>query len=163
MISLAPTLCASGRFSLLKTNSARVFLPHRLEYTIITKFFENCIKNMLAKCFTRKGGDKMQQNDFHKNDNEEQKCEPDYIAAHKYCMFNRRFIEKDKRCGCFHCLKVFDTKELEWVDFGLTALCPYCGIDAVIGESAGYPLTEEFLKKMNAYWFWGIEPDKVYD
>ena len=46
---------------------------------------------------------------------------------------------------------------------GLTALCPYCVIDAVIGEGAGYPLTEEFLKKMNAYWFWGIEPDKVYD
>lgn len=60
-------------------------------------------------------------------------------------MFNIRLLEHDKRCGCFHCLKVFDTKELEWVDFDLTALCPYCSIDAVIGESAGYPLTEEFL------------------
>ena len=103
--------------------------------------------------FVRKDGDKMQKIKFHKNDNTEQKCEPDYITAHEYCMFNRRLLEHDKRCGCFHCLKVFDTKELEWVDFDLTALCPYCGIDAVIGESAGYPLTEEFLKKMRDYWF----------
>lgn len=95
----------------------------------------------------------MQKIKFHKNDNTEQKCEPDYITAHEYCMFNGRLLEHDKRCGCFHCLKVFDTKELEWVDFGLTALCPYCGIDAVIGESAGYPLTEEFLEKMRDYWF----------
>ena len=92
----------------------------------------------------------MQKINFYKNDNTEQKCEPDYITAHEYCMFNRRLLEHDKRCGCFHCLKVFDTKELEWVDFDLTALCPYCGIDAVIGE---YPLTEEFLKKMRDYWF----------
>ena len=103
--------------------------------------------------FVRKDGDKMQKIKFHKNDNTEQKCEPYYITAHEYCMFNRRLIEHDKRCGCFHCLKVFDTKELEWVDFGLTALCPYCGIDAVIGERAGYPLTEEFLQKMRDYWF----------
>ena len=104
-------------------------------------------------CFVRKDGDKMQKIKFHKNDNTEQKCESDYITAHEYCMFNRRLIEHDKRCGCFHCLKVFDTKELEWVDFDLTALCPYCGIDAVIGESAGYPLIEEFLEKMRDYWF----------
>ena len=95
----------------------------------------------------------MQKINFHKNDNTEQKCEPDYITAHEYSMFNRRLLEHDKRCGCFHCLKVFDTKELVWVDFDLTALCPYCGIDAVIGESAGYPLTEEFLEKMRDYWF----------
>ena len=130
------------------------FLPHRLPYTILTKFFGNSIVDGTAKmCFVRKDGDKMQKIKFHKNDNTEQKCEPDYITAHEYCMFNRRLIEHDKRCGCFHCLKVFDTKELEWVDFDLTALCPYCGIDAVIGESAGYPLTEEFLKKMRDYWF----------
>lgn len=77
----------------------------------------------------------MQKINFYKNDNTEQKCEPDYITVHEYYMFNRRLLEHDKRCGCFHCLKVFDTKELEWVDFGLTALCPYCGIDAVIGVS----------------------------
>ena len=42
----------------------------------------------------------------------------------------------------------------EWVeDDNGTALCPHCGIDSVIGESAGYPLAREFLKKMNRCWF----------
>ena len=41
----------------------------------------------------------MQKINFHKNDNTEQKCEPDYITAHEYSMFNRRLLEHDKRCG----------------------------------------------------------------
>jgi hypothetical protein len=34
-----------------------------------------------------------------------------------------------------------------------TALCPACGIDSVIGSASGYPITEEFLKKMHQHWF----------
>ena len=34
-----------------------------------------------------------------------------------------------------------------------TALCPYCGIDSIIGESSGYPITAEFLKSMHERWF----------
>lgn len=34
-----------------------------------------------------------------------------------------------------------------------TAFCPYCSIDSVIGESAGFPLTKEFLDAMHDYWF----------
>ena len=36
---------------------------------------------------------------------------------------------------------------------GQTALCPYCGIDSVIGDSSGFPTTTEFLSKMKSYWF----------
>lgn len=62
---------------------------------------------------------------------------------------------QDKRCGCFYCLRVFDPSEIEeWIeDERDTALCPYCGIDSVIGESSGYPLTREFLAEMQQYWF----------
>lgn len=60
-----------------------------------------------------------------------------------------------RRCGCFYCLRVFDPSEIEkWIeDEADTALCPYCEIDSVIGESAGYPLTRAFLEEMNRYWF----------
>jgi hypothetical protein len=35
-----------------------------------------------------------------------------------------------------------------------TAFCPYCGTySSVIGESSGFPITPEFLQKMNAYLF----------
>lgn len=78
------------------------------------------------------------------------------IQAHKYCMNHKSSLMNDKICGCFYCLKVFAPNEIEhWIDDKIdkTALCPYCEIDSVIGESCGFPITENFLKKMNAQWF----------
>ena len=79
----------------------------------------------------------------------------DYIAAHKYCINNRSQLEKDTKCGCFYCLKIFDPIEItEWLeDETGTALYPYCGIDSIIGNYTGFPITTDFLKKMNGYWF----------
>lgn len=81
----------------------------------------------------------------------------DHIEAHKYCRNNMPMLKNDTVCGCFYCLKIFPPKEIEDCiieNNGFdTALCPYCCIDSVIGESSGYPITEEFLKKMNKYWF----------
>ncbi len=34
-----------------------------------------------------------------------------------------------------------------------TAICPYCRVDSIIGESSKYPITKEFLKMMKEYWF----------
>ena len=34
-----------------------------------------------------------------------------------------------------------------------TAWCPFCGIDAVIGDASGYEITEELLKEMNEVFF----------
>ena len=77
------------------------------------------------------------------------------ISAHEFSINNEPMLRNDKKCGCFYCQRVFDPSELEeWIeDESLTALCPYCGIDAVIGESAGYPLTKDFLQAMYRYWF----------
>lgn len=79
----------------------------------------------------------------------------DHIAAHAYSCNHRSQLLRDKVCGCFYCLQVFDPAEIaEWIpDIGGTAVCPYCGIDAVIGESSGFPVTRSFLEKMRAYWF----------
>ncbi|MFL0243297.1 hypothetical protein [Mycobacterium sp. SMC-17] len=47
-----------------------------------------------------------------------------------------------------------------WIDpaddpdqLGQTALCPGCGIDSVIGDQSGYPITSEFLNAMRLRWF----------
>ena len=56
----------------------------------------------------------------------------------------------------FFCLKIFNPKEItDWIEdkYDKTALCPYCGIDSVIGEYTGFPITYKFLKKMKKYWF----------
>ena len=79
----------------------------------------------------------------------------DYIEAHAYCFNNKPELEKDFSCGCFYCLQIFSPAEIiEWVkDLRGSAICPYCGIDSVIGAGSGYPITTEFLKQMHDYWF----------
>ncbi len=79
----------------------------------------------------------------------------DYIDAHRYSSNHKEQLVKDRKCGCFYCLSIFNPAEIEeWIeDVSGTAVCPFCGIDSIISESSGYPLTEEFLGKMRSRWF----------
>ena len=82
----------------------------------------------------------------------------DPVVAHKYSSRHRAKLVNDRLCGCFYCLRIFTPVEItEWIDDGGddTAVCPYCGIDGMIGESSGYPVTTEFLSKMKKHWFSG--------
>ena len=80
--------------------------------------------------------------------------EQNHIAAHKFSSHHRALLERDSRCGCFYCVRIFSPSEIvDWLEEEGTAQCPYCGIDSVIGESCGYPITEEFLRSMHDYWF----------
>ena len=47
----------------------------------------------------------------------------------------------------------YDDKSLEPNKTGQTALCPYCGVDSVLGSASGYSITVEFLTRMREYWF----------
>lgn len=78
------------------------------------------------------------------------------IQAHSFSAGNRAALRQDARCGCFSCGKVFDPAQIrDWLcdSRGETAICPYCGGDSILGESAGCPLTPEFLQRMREYWF----------
>ena len=77
------------------------------------------------------------------------------IEAHKYSSNHKKELKKDKLCGCFYCLKIFNPEEIKfWIkDTKGTALCPYCGLDCVIGAYSGFPITTEFLSEMKEYWF----------
>lgn len=84
----------------------------------------------------------------------------DLELAHKFCSNHKPELEKDRMCGCFYCLKIFNPAEIkEWIvddnpiDRRGTALCPYCGIDSIIGESSGFPITRKFLEAMYERWF----------
>lgn len=78
----------------------------------------------------------------------------DPIKAHEFSSKNMTALRNDRVCGCFYCLRIFSPVQIERrLVSEETALCPYCGIDSVIGESSGYPITEEFLAEMKAYWF----------
>ena len=72
------------------------------------------------------------------------------IAAHKHSSQHRAEIEKSEKCACFYCGRTFSPSEIEdWADGGKTALCPFCDVDSVIGDGAGYPLTKEFLSDLH--------------
>jgi hypothetical protein len=78
----------------------------------------------------------------------------DLERAHKRSIYHRAEILGSGLCGCFGCLETFEPRVIEeWTDKGDTALCPFCGIDSVIGDASGYPITEEFLTAMEARWF----------
>lgn len=78
----------------------------------------------------------------------------DLIYAHQLCNSNQEKLKNAQVCGCFYCLRIFDPKEIIWEDEeDHTAMCPYCGIDSVIPESATLPITKAFLKKMHEFWF----------
>jgi len=83
---------------------------------------------------------------------------PDYVRAHSHSMHNRDEILSGEQCGCFYCGAIFPPMEVrDWTDeredVGQTALCPRCGIDAVIGSNSSYPITTEFLETMKTHWF----------
>ncbi len=79
----------------------------------------------------------------------------DIREAHAHSMRHRTEIMESKLCGCFDCCQIFAPSEITaWLDEGEgTALCPKCGIAKVIGDKSGFPITEEFLRRMHVAWF----------
>lgn len=84
----------------------------------------------------------------------------DVRRAHDKSSHHREEVLASALCGCFYCLRTFPPGDIkEWIDerrsmrAGQTAMCPHCGIDAVIGDKAGFELTKEFLERMNSFWF----------
>jgi hypothetical protein len=76
-----------------------------------------------------------------------------YKPAHQHSRHNKTEIEASTQCGCFFCRAVFDPKAIIVYSEGDTAICPNCGIDAVIGDKAGFELSDEFLVAMFRHWF----------
>jgi hypothetical protein len=80
-----------------------------------------------------------------------------HIEAHNFSTNHKSELLKDSVCGCFYCMSIYSPNEIRnWLKDSRgtgTALCPRCGIDSVIGESSGYPITTEFLQRMHNYWF----------
>lgn len=74
----------------------------------------------------------------------------------KYSYQNQKSIQKSSKCGCYYCLRIFSPQEItEWNQEKTklkTAMCPYCGIDSVLGD-VNVDININLLKEMNEYWF----------
>jgi hypothetical protein len=65
-------------------------------------------------------------------------------------------IVKSNQCGCFFCRQIYSARQVQdWINDGrgISAICPECGTDAVIGDAAGIPLEKSMLKAMNLQYF----------
>ena len=70
---------------------------------------------------------------------------------------NEADILSSVRCGCYYSCRIFDAKligEDDWCDDAnaRNALCPLCGIDAVLPDSR-VDLSMELLRWMHREWF----------
>lgn len=63
----------------------------------------------------------------------------------------------DQNCACFHCKAMFPAIECVLELKGSAATCPYCHMDTLLPEDAGFPLTESFISQMQSRYF--AEPE----
>jgi len=75
-------------------------------------------------------------------------------AEHRRSSYHRAELVSDSGAACFHCLDAYPSTRIErWTDGGNTALCPSCGIDAVLPVTPEHPVSAERLQTVRAYWF----------
>lgn len=88
----------------------------------------------------------------------------DLKSIHRYSSYHRERLAKSDRAGCFYCLTMFDPREItDWVDGqqpetgraedGVTAICPRCGIDAVLPAGGPFALDDQLLDEMHQHFF----------
>ncbi len=74
--------------------------------------------------------------------------------AHEHTIRNREELEKSKFIFCLSCRTVVHPSDItEFVDKGKTALCPYCDVDALIGDACGIKLTDKLLTDLHYKYF----------
>lgn len=80
--------------------------------------------------------------------------------VHHFSSYHRGSLELfATKCLCFYCKTNFTPDKINhWIDLDETALCPYCGIDSVIGNKnpfcEDFPIEDtQFIEEMNKFWF----------
>ncbi len=82
--------------------------------------------------------------------------EKELQQLNEFSVSNMAQLEAEQQCGCFYCLQIFSSCEIESFiedDEGDTAVCPFCEMDSVIGESSGYKITPQLLSELHNFWF----------
>ena len=79
-----------------------------------------------------------------------------YESYAEHAKDNELEIVASNQCGCIFCRHLFSARDIsDWVTEGhhVSAVCPECGMDCVIGDKSGVPLSKELLKDMNRYFY----------
>lgn len=90
--------------------------------------------------------------------------EQDLYAIHKLCWDNDQRVKESTQSGCFYCLKIFPSSNVnDWSGEAprLTALCPHCGYDTVLADDGSYKFSAELLQAMKDEFFYEPTADEV--
>jgi hypothetical protein len=72
---------------------------------------------------------------------------------HRHTRANRMELEASEVCGCIACERIyFPSEVVRWLE-DATALCPHCGVDAVVGSASGIPIMPGVLRRAHERWF----------
>ena len=70
-----------------------------------------------------------------------------------YTIENKKQVLASQTCRCANCLATFSGAEVtEFTDKGKTAVCPKCGVDAVLPDCVE-GLDDQLLQEIHDYWF----------
>lgn len=83
---------------------------------------------------------------------------------HSHSFRNEAELKKSHKAGCFYCVTTFTPSDIvDWLDETdvikntsagkRTALCPFCGIDSVLGNAADYEVTKTLLVNLKEEFF----------
>ena len=87
--------------------------------------------------------------------------ERQYDIITSYCFANRKLLKRYKDCICLYCGREYPyTKINSWVQDApeITAICPFCNIDAVVPKHVGnqvdkFTVTKELQEAIKKYYF----------
>ena len=76
------------------------------------------------------------------------------FKAPEHSIDNKSKLYKSKIVGCYQCCEIYSPQEIQdYVDNNQTALCSKCGIDSVLPDSIGFPITRQNLEILKAIYF----------
>jgi TPR repeat protein len=84
------------------------------------------------------------------------KADPRLAEIRQHAVNNDIEILKSVNCSCFFCRQTYSARKVsDWItdERGVTAICPECGMDAVVGDAAGFALDRETLKALNLLYY----------
>lgn len=87
--------------------------------------------------------------------------EKEYNIITSYCFANHKLLKRYKDCICLYCGKEYPyTKISNWAQDSpeITAICPYCKIDAVVPKTVEnkvdkFTVTKELQEEIKRYYF----------
>lgn len=86
------------------------------------------------------------------------------MRLHMETVGNGERARRAGTCACFHCGERFAADEIsrfaDEPDGRKTAVCPCCGVDAVLTDMDALPLTDQLVSEMNERFFGGVDDEE---